>query len=151
MLQTFQTYAQFLNACTERTANSYRPPSGPYLWTCETCGKVAPNGEGYGIRRHEHGPESMHCYGCCHASDVAQLLDRAKPFAAYVACDGRTVGNWAGGVLGKVYNYAESRNGWNGGTIARFRVLDVHGQWWQGRGPGKGMYCTLRPMKEPRD
>jgi hypothetical protein len=148
---TFQTLAQYLQACTERTANSYRPPAAPFFWTCETCGKCAPHTESYGIRRHAHGPDSMHCYGCCHASDVAELLDRSKPFFAYVSGDGRNLSNWPGSPLGRIYNYAESRTGWNGGKIARFRVQDVHGNWWSGRGPGKGMYCTLRPMKAPKD
>jgi hypothetical protein len=29
-------------------------------------------------------------------------------------------------------------------------VQDVHGQWWQGRGAGRGMCCTLRKMKAPK-
>ena len=62
--------------------------------------------------------------------ETRQLLDRTKPFYCYVASDGRTVGGWKGNTLGTVYEYGESRAGWNGGTIARFRVLDIHGQWW---------------------
>lgn len=69
-----------------------------------------------------------------------------KVFYCYVS-NARHVGGWKGNVLGTISNYTESRSGWNGGTIARFQVRDVHGQWWAGRGAGIGMCCTLRPMK----
>lgn len=78
-----------------------------------------------------------------------ELLDRSKPFYCYVSSDGKTVGGWKGNKLGTIHNYGESRSGWNGDVIARFHVVDVHGQWWQGRGAGKGICCTLRAMKKP--
>lgn len=145
-MQTFETYRQYLGACTERTANSHKPPAAPYFWTCETCGKCAPHGEGYGI---DPTTQSMHCYRCCHARDLAEMLDRSRPFVAYVSGDKNTVRNWPGGELGRIHSYAESRTGWHGSVIVRFHVRDAHGQWWQGRGPGAGMACTLRPMAAP--
>lgn len=145
-MKTYETRAQYLADCTNKTVNSHRPPAAPYFWTCATCGKVAPHSESYGIDA-QHG---MHCYTCCHARDVASLLDRSLPFSAYVSCDGRTVSNWPGGKLADISHYGESRTGWHGSTQAYFRARDVHGQWWHGRGAGKGMYCTLRPMKTPR-
>lgn len=130
-------------------------PGHPFTgWQCESCGAVKmfadkwDVGTGYGILRKEN-TEYMHCYACCTAEDKRQLLDRTKPFCAYVSCDGETLSNWPGDPLGKIHSYSESRAGWHGGTIARFHVRDCHGQWWQGRGAGKGMACTLRPMKEP--
>lgn len=143
MTTTFHTYAQYLQACTERAVNSHRPPAAPYFWVCAGCGKCAPHSESYGT----DGKTEMVCYDCCAARDVEQMLDRSKPFYAYLSCDGRELVNWPGRSLGRVLNYSESRAGWNGGTIARFRVLDVHGQLWAGRGAGKGMFCTLRAMK----
>lgn len=116
---------------------------------CAQCGAVrlfplGTLGTGYGV---QHG--QMFCYECCNAQDVVQLLDRSKPFYCYVASAGDCVTSWPGGVLGRVHSYGESHSGWNNGRIARFHVRDVHGQWWQGRGAGKGMACTLRPMKKP--
>jgi hypothetical protein len=87
---------------------------------------------------------------CIVKRDREELRDRSKPFYAYVSSDGRNVTSWPGAALGQVFDYAEHRTGWNRSTQARFRVRDVHGQWWTGRGPGCGMYCTLRPMKAPR-
>lgn len=146
-MQTFETYRQYLAACTDKTGNSYRAPAAPHFWTCETCGKVAPHDESFG---RDWSTESMHCYACCHAMDVQQLLDRSKPFGAYLSGDGRTVTNWPGGALAQVYNLDSSRSGWHGSRIYRFRARDVHGNWWSGRGAGQGMYCTLRPMKAPK-
>lgn len=77
------------------------------------------------------------------------MLDRSKPFGCYVSIDGRSVTGWKGNKLGDII----------GGLTApprgslqphRFRVRDVHGNWWAGRGAGTGMFCTLRPMKPPR-
>lgn len=140
---TFETYSQYLAACTDHKVNSHKPPAAPYFWTCARCGKCAPHSESYG----RDAQNNMHCYDCCHAQDVEQLRDRSKPFHAYIASDGARLTNWPGRELGHIFNYSESRSGWNGGTIARFRVRDVHGQVWQGRGAGKGMFCTIRAMK----
>lgn len=87
------------------------------------------------------------CYECADARQREDLRDQSKPFYAYVSGDGRKVITWNGGELGTVYNYAESSSGWRGSTIARFRVRDVHGNYWQGRGGGRGMCCTLRKLK----
>lgn len=94
-------------------------------------------------------PNKFTCYDCCTAGDIAAMLDRTRPFYAYLSVDGRSATNWPGGVLGEVHNLTETRRGSNGGTIARFRVKDVHGGWWSARGSGKGMSCTLRTMKTP--
>lgn len=104
-----------------------------------------PVGTGYAYDR----TGNLVCYACCTKQDIENLKDQSRPFYAYVSCDGATLGNWTGAALGNVHAYTESRTGWNGGTIARFHVRDVHGQWWQGRGMGKGMCCTLRKMNKP--
>lgn len=116
---------------------------------CAQCGAVRlfPStgcGTGYGV---QHG--QMFCYDCCSENDRQRMAAHSGPFYCYLRGDGRAVTSWPGGVLGSVFGYAESRAGWHGGTIARFHVRDVHGNWWQGRGAGRGMACTLRPMKAP--
>lgn len=70
------------------------------------------------------------------------LLDRSKPFGCYVSCDGQIVTGWKGNKLGDIVG--------GRGSLQRFRVRDVHGNWWTGRGAGAGMCCTLRAMKPPR-
>ena len=81
--------------------------------------------------------------------EARELLDRTRPFYAYLSSDGRHVTGWKGNVLGEVSNLGVSRTGWNGAEIARFRVKDIHGNWWQARGTEKGM-CCLRPMRAPK-
>lgn len=104
-------------------------------------------GTGYGVNKDGR----LVCYDCCTKQERESMRDRSGPFYAYVSSDGQHVTSWPGGKLGRVYEYAESRSGWAGSKIARFRVLDVHGQWWAGRGAGRGMCCTLRPMKTPKN
>ena len=143
-MKTYTTYTEYLADCTERTANSHRPPAAPYAWTCDTCGKVSPNTEPYGLSR---APAGMHCYACCHARDVAQMLDRSKPFGAYLSSDGKTITNWPGYLLGTVTREAVSRTGFHSSKITHIRVTDVHGGKWYGKGGGRGIYVTLRACK----
>lgn len=118
---------------------------------CSTCWHHLPvQSNGLGTGYGSDNESRLHCYQCCGKRDREALKDRSCPFFAYVSSDGRSVSNWPGAPLGAVHDYAEHRTGWHGSTQARFRVRDVHGQWWSGRGPGRGMYCTLRPMKTPR-
>ena len=145
---TFQTYRQYTDACTDKAANSHRPPAGPFFWTCETCGKVAPNSESYGILGGS--AKSMHCYRCCHARDVAELKDTTKPFCAYLSGDGKAITNWPGECIARVTQSSHSRTGWNGAQIYRIRAIDVHGQIWHGMGAGPGRFVTLRAFKGSR-
>lgn len=89
------------------------------------------------------------CYDCADAMQRADMLDRSGPFYCYLSSNGCDVTTWTGGKLGRVHASKQSRSGWNGSLIYRFHVRDVHGQWWQGRGAGEGMCCTLRPMNRP--
>jgi hypothetical protein len=139
---TFETRAQYLSACTDRTANSHRPPVGPYLWRCDECGKVSPNSDGYGANEH-----AMYCYACCRARDIKEMADRSKPFACYLSDDGKTVINWPGGILGRVTWSSVSRTGWHGSTLTHINVTDVHGGRWYGKGSGRGMFILLRACK----
>ena len=89
------------------------------------------------------------CYDCCTAGDIAAMVDRTRPFYAYLSGDGQSATSWPGGKLGDVYDLNETRSGFHRASIARFWVKDVHGAWWSARGSGKGMSCTLRTMKTP--
>lgn len=81
--------------------------------------------------------------------DRRAMLDRSKPFGCYVSCDGATVIGWKGGKLGDIVGGMSVPPR---GSLQphRFRVRDIQGNWWAGRGAGPGMSCTLRPMKPPR-
>ena len=117
---------------------------------CSSCWQHKPvsreGGTGYGVDNEGR----LHCYECCAKNDREQMKDQSRPFFAYLSGDGKTVSNWPGSPLGKVYNLGFSRSGWHGSKIYRFHVRDVHGRWWQGWGPGEGMYCTLRKIKPPK-
>lgn len=76
-----------------------------------------------------------------------ELLDRSKPFYCYLSGDGRHVTGWKGNILGTVESERSSRSGWHGSSITRITVRDVHGAMWSGRGAGRCMCITLRPMK----
>jgi hypothetical protein len=131
--------------------NSTEPAPDNARFLCATCWRLFPAripgqfSSPYGIDR----AGGLHCLDCCHLRDVQKLKDRGKAFFAYLSQDGRTITNWPGGELGRAHSVGHSRAGWHGATIYRFHVRDVHGEWWQGRGAGPGMCCTLRAMKRP--
>lgn len=138
---------------------------GRAFFVCSVCGAVKSVrgtgcGTGYGLtggtwdkarRQWVQGSAQMVCLDCCAMGDAYRLREYRGPFFAYLSSDGKTVSNWPGAALMTVISgtLTESRAGWNGGNIARFHARDVWGQWWQGRGMGRGMCCTLRPMKAP--
>lgn len=131
-------------------AYRFLPSFGPAGFRCCDCGAVRMFPVNSGITGYARvDGNQLCCYDCCDKRQREDMRDRSKPFYAYLS-SGREVTTWTGGKLGTVYSYSQSRSGWHGGTIARFHVRDVHGQWWQGRGAGKSMACTLRPMKTPR-
>lgn len=143
-MKTYQTYPQYLADCTDRMVNSHRPPSVPYLWTCDTCGKASPHTDGHGVVGH-----AMRCYACCADHDRAEMFDRSKPFVCYLSSDGRHVTSWPGGILGDVTWSKESRTGFHGSKVTRVNVRDVHGGYWYGQGSGNGMCIKLYPMRDP--
>lgn len=74
-----------------------------------------------------------------------ELLDRSKPFFAYLSSDGRSITGWKGNKLASAIS-------WNG-RVGYCRdgcyvnAVDVHGQKWHGKNGGKGMAIVLRPSK----
>ena len=144
-MRVFETYAEYEAAGHER----------PAQLRCAQCLQLIDlnpgNGaSGYGLTGERPNFRAI-CYACCFESDKRELLDRTKPFFAYLAGDGRTVTNWPGSTLGTVTHESSARNGFNRSKITCIRMRDVHGAMWQGRGPGRGpgrgMYIRLRPMK----
>ncbi len=75
-----------------------------------------------------------------------ELLDRSKPFGCYVADTGKHVTGWKGNILGDVIASSRTRSGFGGAMLA-VSVRDVHGNYWHGRGAGKGCCILLRPSK----
>lgn len=144
---------------SDRLAYRFFSDYGPAGFKCCDCGAVRmfPNslpGKDYvlstGYARVDG--NQLCCYECTDKRQRADMLDQSKPFYAYLKIsEGRSgqVTTWTGGKLGDVYAITSSRSGWHGSKIARFHVRDVHGQWWQGRGLGHGMGCTLRKMNKP--
>ena len=78
------------------------------------------------------------------------LLDRTQPFVCYVSSDGRHVTGWKGNILGDAEQLGTvklTRQSFvHGTTINSYRVTDVHGGKWYGRG-SPGIAITLRPSK----
>ena len=97
---------------------------------------------GYGV----DAQGKKHCYDCCTARDVADLRDTSRPFTAYISCDGRSVTNWPGRPLMRIYSHHTGRAGF-GGEMHYWRAVDVHGQHWHGKNSGTGMCINLRACK----
>ena len=83
-------------------------------------------------------------------SERRALLERDKPFYAYVSSDGRHVTGWKGNVLGTVTSSRTVRltrcSYVHGATIQAIHVVDVHGGHWHGRG-SPGISIKLRACK----
>lgn len=142
----FADYAS-LRAALDAGSFRFSPKFAPATFTCSACRKARPLlfsvGTGYAVTR----DNEMICYACADKRQRDDMRVAIGPFYCYVSGDARGVTTWTGGTLGDVHAYGESRAGWHGGTIARFHVRDIYGRWWQGRGAGKGMACTLRRLK----
>lgn len=151
-MKIFNSYAELRNAI-DNDGFRFRPEHGPAGFKCSQCRKIKPLDTGAdsftpGYARTQ--TDDFICYTCADENQRASLITgRNGPIYAYVSGDGSRVTTWTGGKLGTVIGYGEARSGWHGSTIAYFRVRDVHGQWWSGRGAGRGMACTLRPMRSP--
>lgn len=129
---------------------------------CHECGAALPEKKpddctsGYGCSKGAHVGDTRDgqhieqapavCYACCHKHDAAQLLDRSRPFFAYVNGDGKSITNWPGATLMRVTSESSGRAGF-GGRMYYYRATDVHGQQWHGKGSGRGMCIALRPSK----
>lgn len=79
-----------------------------------------------------------------------ELLDRSQPFTAYISSDGKHLTGWKGNVLGTVTHTSKVRltrlSHLHGDYITAYRIRDVHGGYWYGRG-NPGMCINIRPYK----
>lgn len=120
---------------------SYRPPIAPYTWACTYCGRIFPDTDPFAHTR----DDCMICYPCAHSRDLARMRTESI-IGAYVSCDGRSVTNWPGGILGTII----ARNSFTNNMRARiytWRIRDASGREWHGRNSGPGMCITLRKAK----
>ena len=78
------------------------------------------------------------------------LLDRSKPFVAYISNDNKRLTGWKGNVLGAVISQHTIRNARksfvHGDTLQAYIIRDIHGGLWYGRG-NAGMCITIRAYK----
>lgn len=75
-----------------------------------------------------------------------ELLDRTKPYYAYVSCDGKSVTGWKGNALMHITNLSVGRVGFCRDGVY-VQATDVHGNQWYGKGAGKGVCIKLRAKK----
>lgn len=118
---------------------------------CTDCAaECIPSGCGTGYAT-LHGSEKKICYSCSDKRQRTDLIDRSKPFTAYVSGDGQNITSWTGGKLMKVTNRRSCELTRQSLTHDRkeyssFRAVDCHGRNWFGRG-SPGICITMRPTK----
>lgn len=83
-------------------------------------------------------------------AEKQQLLDRTKPFYAYVSTDGKRITGWKGNthmMITRIYQTNAGFGGYRGGGQWYIRATDINGAEWYGRNSGKGCCITLRSCK----
>lgn len=79
-----------------------------------------------------------------------ELLDRSKPFTAYISSDGKHLTGWKGNILGTVTQTSRVNLAvWSplhGKYITHYTIKDCHGGLWYGRG-SEGMVINIRAYK----
>lgn len=94
-----------------------------------------------------HTPDGREICWTCADSEQAHELETADAFTGYLSCDGRNITTWSGGVLARVIDL-NTTAGYtpSGGRFERVStwVTTADGARWYGRGPGRGMYHTIR-------
>lgn len=86
-----------------------------------------------------------HCYECSLKLDIEHLKVNKK-LIGYISCDGKEVVTWPGLKIAKitashVVNFGYCRN------QISFDAMTDDGLKLYGRGPGNGMYCSIRVRK----
>lgn len=79
--------------------------------------------------------------------DMEHIKEHSKPIGAYLSSDGKNITGWKGNTLATVTWHSTSRTGWHGSSITHIQAVDQFGGRWYGKGAGRGMYITIRPMK----
>jgi hypothetical protein len=117
---------------------------------CDDCGNafpIYPKGHCGGTGYANCSDGKTVCYPCADKRQIAELLDRSRPFVGYLSSNTNRFTTWTGGELGRVVALTEAYSGFHGSRQTIVRVRDVHGALWHGRGAGAGMAIKLRPMK----
>ena len=85
-----------------------------------------------------------------HIRECREMLDRSKPFYAYLSGDGKRLTGWKGNTLGTVQQFSSirlTRKSYAHGEHIRHVVIrDIHGGMWHGRG-SPGVCITIRAYK----
>ena len=123
-----------------------------YPFPCADCASLIHKPEGtcaagYAVLR----DGARICYSCADKRQVADLLDRSRPFCGYVSGDGNRITSWTGGLLMHITDSRPCQLTRQSFTHDRrsyrsFRARDVHGKNWHGRGSA-GIVIKLRPCK----
>lgn len=78
---------------------------------------------------------------------MERIRDQSKPIGAYISSDGKNITGWKGNTMAKITQMSTSRTGWHRSEITHIRAVDQFGGRWYGKGAGRGMYITIRPIK----
>jgi len=109
------------------------------------CGhEVSPHTEhttGYGVDKDGR----KLCYDCCARGD-REYMAREGKITAYLSDDGKRITTWSGNPLMTVSRESIGSAGGfaRSAKITRVWAVDEQGNWWHGRGPGRGMYIRMR-------
>lgn len=109
-------------------------------YICYHCGRECKN-EVYATTRQG----AKVCDDCVLRDDLHSFETEAKVFG-YLQGKGKSVTNWPGNKLAKVIAEWEAQAG-HCGKQTYILAITESGRLLSGRGPGRGMYCTLRPIK----
>ena len=94
------------------------------------------------------------CDECAYSSDLRMVENDKKIFGYLVKSKDKNVvyvSNWPGRKIASVVAYYEKYAG-HCGKQTYILAISENGRLLSGRGPGIGMYCTLRPIKHwPKD
>ena len=99
------------------------------------------------------------CDDCAHSNDLREVESAPKVFAYLAKREGHHhlntdqffVSNWPGRKIATVIAIWEAKAGHCGKQTYVIAISD-DGRLLSGRGPGDGMYCSLRPIKNwPKD
>lgn len=98
---------------------------------------------GYGTDAHG----KRHCYECCATQD-RDYMNAHGEISAYLSSDGKHITTWPGSVLMRVTREWETSAGGFARNTRITRVWAiVDGEYWHGRGPGRGMYIRMTRAK----
>lgn len=120
--------------------------------TCDETGEVFTAAIEDGITTNYAVDDSGHVFSNAGVDirERRELLDRSKPFFAYVSSDGNHITGWKGNILATVTGHTVCKltrlSYTHGKYINHYTVRDVHGALWYGKG-SPGICIKLRAYK----